>query len=104
MSMITIAAPAAMRLALRVWVVRALARCIPLPDEDLNFLRAYSEAHGTSAEAGKAETLKLGKLKWEGTTFNVESKCVPMFNMGSRGRKGGEEARRKRVPRLREER
>jgi hypothetical protein len=24
---------------------------IPLPDEDLNFLRAYSEAHGTSAEA-----------------------------------------------------
>jgi hypothetical protein len=40
-----------MPLALRVWVVRALARCIPLPDEDLNFLRAYSEAHGTSAEA-----------------------------------------------------
>jgi len=24
---------------------------IPLPDEDLTFLRAYSSAHGTSAEA-----------------------------------------------------
>lgn len=24
---------------------------IPLPDEDLSFLRAYSDAHGTSAEA-----------------------------------------------------
>jgi hypothetical protein len=24
---------------------------IPLPDEDLAFLRAYSEAHGTSVEA-----------------------------------------------------
>jgi hypothetical protein len=23
---------------------------IPLPDEDLDFLRAYSEAHGISAE------------------------------------------------------
>jgi len=28
---------------------------IPLPDEDLSFLRAYSEAHGTSAEAFLAQ-------------------------------------------------
>jgi hypothetical protein len=28
---------------------------IPLPDEDLQFLRAYSQAHGTSAEAFLAQ-------------------------------------------------
>lgn len=34
------------------WPVSAMSTItIPLPDEDLRFLRAYSEAQGTSAEA-----------------------------------------------------
>ena len=36
----------------KAWQVSAMSTItIPLPDEDLNFLRAYSEAHGISAEA-----------------------------------------------------
>jgi len=34
-----------------VYFARMSTITIPLPDEDLNFLRAYSNAQGTSAEA-----------------------------------------------------
>src|SRR5438067_214538 len=38
--------------AARAWQVRGMSIItVPLPDEDLDFLRAYASAQGTSAEA-----------------------------------------------------
>jgi hypothetical protein len=43
-----------------MWQLRHMSTItVPLPDEDLNFLRAYSSAHGTSAEAYLARQARI---------------------------------------------